>query len=787
MTTSVSTRPVRHLIRVTGVVQGVGFRPFVHRLATELGLSGHVGNDVDGVFVEVEGPPDDVGSFGARLGAEAPPLARITSIETTVMPRRGESGFEVVESRALRSGRTFVSPDVAVCDDCLAEMRDRADRRYRHPFINCTNCGPRFTITMRLPYDRPNTTMAGFGLCAACRREYEDASDRRFHAQPIACPGCGPRLWFERRSDESGLPNSRLEGTDVALTAVQEALSRGQIVAIKGVGGYHLTCDATDEAAVAELRRRKDRPHKPLAVMVPDLECAREIAFVDDDEAGLLAGPERPIVLVARRPNGLLSDLVAPGHPQLGILLPYAPLHHLLFEPVPAAATTPPRVLVMTSGNLSDEPICYEDLDARERLGRIADAWLLHDRPIHVPCDDSVLRLDDGVEMPIRRSRGYTPLPVRLPFSVPPLLAAGGELKNAFCLASGRDAWISQHIGDMGSLPTLRAFEHSVGQFSDLYAVSPERWVADAHPGYHSRRWVDERSPRAHGVAEPAVELIQHHHAHVAAVMAEHGVPPDARVIGVAFDGTGYGDDGAIWGGEVLVAGYGSCDRAAHLAYVPLPGGDAAVARPYRVALAHLWAAGIEWSDDLAPVRAAGRECGVLRRQLDHGVQCVRSSSMGRLFDAVSSLVGLRQVATYEAEAAIELEMAAAESNRPCRYRFDQDADSTVFAAANMLRAIVEDLRSGRSVADVAAGFHLAVADLVVERAQRLREGTGIADVVLTGGVFQNVVLVRLARAALVARGFAVLTHRVVPPNDGGLALGQAVVGGYRSSSLGTG
>jgi hydrogenase maturation protein HypF len=680
-----------------------------------------------------------------------------------------------------------VSPDVAVCNDCLAEMRDPSDRRYRHPFINCTNCGPRFTITMRLPYDRPNTTMAGFDLCAACEQEYANPSDRRFHAQPIACPRCGPHLWFEPAAGREHQGVSPLEGTDRALAAAQEAISSGQVVAVKGVGGYHLACDATNTAAVAELRRRKDRPHKPLAVMVPDLGCASEIAFVTDEEARLLAGPERPIVLLARRPNRLLSELLAPGHPQLGVLLPYAPLHHLLFQPVPGATSAPPRVLVMTSGNLTDEPICYQDLDARERLGRIADAWLLHDRPIHVPCDDSVLRIDDGFELPIRRSRGYTPLPVRLPFSVPPLLAAGGELKNAFCVASGRDAWVSQHIGDMGSLPTLRAFERSVAQFCDLYEVSPERWVADAHPGYHSRRWVDDRAPGGDDGHGAEIELVQHHHAHVAAVMAEHGVPPEARVIGVAFDGTGYGDDGAIWGGEVLVAGYGSFHRAGHLGYVPLPGGHAAVARPYRVALAHLWAAGVEWSDDLAPVRAAaGSECGVLQRQLDNGLQCVPTSSMGRLFDAVSSLVGLRHVATYEAEAAIELEMAARSSNRPCRYRFgDGAADDAVFVADNVIRTIVEDLRHGRRVADIAAGFHLAVSDLVVERVQRLRDDTGIEQVVLSGGVFQNVVLVRVVRAALAARGFAVLTHRMVPPNDGGLALGQAVIGGYRALPVG--
>jgi hydrogenase maturation protein HypF len=776
MTATTTDRLVRHRIRVRGVVQGVGFRPFALGLATELELSGHVGNDTEGVFIEVEGNIGRVESFESRLVGEAPPLARIWSLEASAVDVLGGACFKVVESQAGRGGAsTFVSPDVGTCQACLSEISDPTDRRYRYPFTNCTNCGPRFTITIRLPYDRPNTTMEKFDLCAGCAHEYRDPTDRRFHAQPIACPECGPRLWFEPL--DGGGP---IEGTDRALAATQAALDRGEIVAIKGLGGYHLACDATSDVAVEKLRRRKQRPHKPLAVMVRDLSVAGQIAEVDQYERGVLESSSRPIVLLRQRADATISAAVAPGNPNVGVMLPYTPLHHLLFRPVPGADQLAPRVVVMTSGNLSDEPICYEDVDARHRLSQIVDSWLVHDRPIHVPCDDSVIKVDAGFELPIRRSRGYAPLPVRLPFSLPPVLATGGELKNTFCLAAGRNAWVSQHIGDMGTVETLGAFEHSARQFADLYDVTPEVLVTDSHPGYQTRRWAEEHAPRQSDGTARDVELVQHHHAHVAAVMAEHGVPPGERVIGVAFDGTGYGTDGAIWGGEILIAGYGDFERVAHLGYVPLPGADAAVTKPYRVALAHLRSAGIEWSHDLPPVAAAPPpELGALERQLERQFHCVPTSSMGRLFDAVSSLVGIRHVASYEAQAAIELEAAAGSAKTgPNPYRFAVTDGG--FDAAPVLRAIVDDLRSARPVTDIAAGFHSAVATMVAEQAERLRAATGVNRVVLSGGVFQNVLLVRMVRSELAWRGLAVLTHRAVPPNDGGLALGQAVVGGFR-------
>jgi hydrogenase maturation protein HypF len=757
---------VRHRVRVVGVVQGVGFRPFVHRLATEMGLTGLVGNDAEGVFIEVEGHQRAVARFTERLVEEAPPLARIFGLEATATEALGEPGFRIVESTARPGGRTFVSPDIAVCDECLAELFDPDDRRSRYPFINCTNCGPRFTITVSLPYDRQNTTMSGFSLCPECRAEYHDPADRRFHAQPVACPACGPQIQFE---DTEGT----VRGTDAALGAAHRALARGDIVAIKGLGGYHLAVDATSEAAVRRLRQRKQRVDKPFAVMVRDLDAAHAAGLINEREGALLTGVERPIVLLEKRPGGPVTGDVAPENPFIGILLPYTPLHHLLFRPVPGSPTPVPEVLVMTSGNLTDEPIAYDNADAHRRLGRIADAWLDHDRPIHVPCDDSVVRVADGEELPIRRSRGYAPLPVRLPFTSASTLAAGGELKNAFCLTSGSDAWMSQHIGDMGSLETLEAFERSMRQFAEIYRVGTRLVAADAHPGYQTRRWAEERS-------ELRVELVQHHHAHIAAVMVEHEVPPDERVIGFAFDGTGYGPDGAIWGGEVLIADYDDFERAVHLRYVPLPGGDASIRKPSRAALAHLWSAGIDWADDLPCVEAApARERTALRRQLERGVQCVPTSSMGRLFDAVSSLIGVRHDATYEAQAAIELEWLAAAHLVDARlYRFD--VVDGLIDPSPVLRAIIDDQRSGHASGALSAGFHLAVARLIGEEAGRLADATGIRRVALSGGVFQNVLLLRLARSELAARGLDVLTHRVVPPNDGGLALGQAAVAGRR-------
>ncbi|OBH03990.1 carbamoyltransferase HypF [Mycobacterium sp. E1747] len=759
-----STR-VRQRFTVTGVVQGVGFRPFVHRIATELGLSGFVGNDSGAVFVEVQGHRARLAEFARRLRAEAPALARISDVtihELAPDAGRGRE-FRIVTSRAAPGETTPIPPDIAMCDDCVAELFDPQDRRYRHPFVTCTNCGPRFTIIRRLPYDRPATTMAGFAMCERCATEYHNPADRRFHAQPIACHDCGPSLWF---SSAAG----RVDGVDAALAATQRALAARAVVAIKGVGGYHLACAAADDTAVAALRARKARGAKPFAMLVRDLDAARAYAYVDDTEAAALLAPARPIVLLKRRPDAPVVDGVAPGSPLLGLMLPYSPLHHLLLTPVPGAAAPVPDALVLTSANRSDEPICFTDDDAAHRLPALCDAVLDHDRPIHVPCDDSVVRVVDGHELPIRRSRGYAPLPVDLNMPGPPVLAVGGELKNTFCLTDGPRAYLSGHIGDMGTWETLRAFERAVSQLTEMRG-EPARLAADLHPGYHTRSWAER-----HADARP-LNLVQHHHAHVVSLLAEHGRLGEP-VIGVAFDGTGYGCDWTIWGGEILRLGTDSHRfvRAGHLLGVPLPGGDAAVRHPWRMALSQLWCAGIDWAPDLAPVAAAtGDELRVTRSQLESGTGCVPCSSVGRLFDAVASLLGVRHRIDYEGQAAIELEALAESAGAPAGppLSLTVRADGVIDPAA-MVRALVSALRAGARPAPLAAAFHRAVAVAVVEVVGRVAGTTRLVG--LTGGVFQNVLLLKACRQRLQLAGFEVLTHHTVPPNDGGLALGQAAI-----------
>ncbi len=865
----------RTRLRVRGIVQGVGFRPFVYGLAARYELAGHVGNDADGVFIEVEGADDALAAFRAALTDEAPPLSHIESVTAQAMSLRGETAFVILESRAGADVRAHIPPDVGICDDCLRELYDPDDRRYRYPFINCTHCGPRFTIITGIPYDRATTTMAAFTMCPACAAEYDDPRSRRFHAQPIACPDCGPRVWWEERSALNPAPERRVrlgeglpdgrgaprpysgsplpaahsasrhkdmdarrsgEGlgmraeSDAAIAAAQAALRAGKIVAVKGVGGFHLACDATNDAALATLRERKGRVDKPFAVMVRDLDAAREIAHIDDAEAALLTSRQRPIVLLRKRAGSAakphlssgephpptpspytergikgvrsLSAGVAPGNPLVGVMLPYTPLHYLLIGETP---------LVMTSGNLSGEPIAIDNDEARERLAPLVDGFLMHDRPIHVPCDDSVLRIHDGGELPIRRSRGYTPYPIRLPIAGASVLAVGGELKNAFCLTHEGSAFMSQHIGDMENLETLQAFERAQAHLCALYNARPQAVVCDLHPGYATTEWAQAHSARA-GV--PLIR-VQHHHAHIAALMAEHGMDGTQQVIGVCLDGTGYGTDGAIWGGEVLLVDDDGFTRAAHLKYVPLPGGDAAVRRPYRMALAHLWAAGIAWEDDLPPVRACPpNERRVLLRQLEAGIATLPTSSMGRLFDAVAALLGVRQVVTYEAQAAIELEgMASVGADGAYAFGVDEETDAdearlvptpdavsvgtrhassvstpslytergaggeVVIDPAPMLCAIVADLRAGVAPGVIAARFHTGVAEALLAVCARLREAGQGERVALSGGVMQNAFLMNALLARLRAHGFTVLTHRVVPPNDGGIALGQAVVG----------
>ena len=760
---------VRCLLAVTGLVQGVGFRPYVYALARELGLSGSVGNAADGVIVEIEGSASVVAEFHRRLGPEAPVLAHVETVTAERLPCRGGTEF-VIEPSRHGPGRTLVSPDIATCEACRAELADPADRRYRHTFISCTNCGPRFTVVVDLPYDRPMTTMAELPLCSACAAEYADPANRRFHAQTVACPDCGPVLTLRR----PGEPDLR---GDAAIALTRRLIDAGAIVGVKGIGGYHLACAASDDTAVTALRKRKDRGDKPFAVMVPDLETARSIAEVGDAESALLQDDRRPVVLLPKRrhPSLRLADAVAPTHPDIGVMIAYTPVHHLLFG-LPGDAPGS-QVLVMTSGNLAGEPIVTDDADALHRLGGIADAWLGHDRRIYVPCDDSVVRVAAGGQLPVRRSRGFAPMPLALPVEVVPALAVGGDLKNTFCVGAERYAWLSAHVGDMDDLATLKAFDKATSQLQAITSTRPEVIIADRHPAYRSATWA-RRNP-----AGLPVRTVQHHHAHVASAMAENRHDGREPVIGVAFDGTGYGDDRAVWGGEILLADYDGYERVAHLRYVSLPGGDAGVRNPCRMALSHLHSAGVAWDPGLPCVAACTpTERGVLARQLSTGLGCTPTSSMGRLFDAMSSLAGVCHRVAYEAEAAMRFEGLARDAIQSCAapYSFGLDDDAAGPAQLDpgpVIAAAAADVQSGVDAAVISARFHIAVARLVIDVAMHVRDRTSANTVALSGGVFLNALLSSLTVEGLTGVGFQVLRHRLVPPSDAGLALGQLVVG----------
>ena len=751
---------------VRGVVQGVGFRPFIYRLAHEEGLAGFVGNDTGGVRIEIEGTEGRMKAFLARLRSEQPPLARIDSLSVRELPATGEAGFRIVVSERLGRVSTGIPADAATCPDCLRELLDPQDRRYRYPFLNCTNCGPRFTITRSIPYDRPQTSMAKFPMCPACQREYDDPTNRRFHAQPNACWECGPRVWLVG-ADGAEIP------ADDAVTACVDRLVAGQIMAIKGIGGFHLSVDATSEAAVVRLRERKHRYGKPLAVMVRDLHAARAVCALTAEEEALLTTSARPIVLARRRKGSCIADNVAPGIPWLGVFLPYAPLQHLLFAD--------PRIkaLVMTSANLSEEPIAIDNDEALTRLGGIADAFLMHNREILQRCDDSVAALVDGAPQIIRRARGFVPLGVGLPLDAPPLLAVGGHLKDVFALAQGRFAYQSQHLGDLENLMGIKFFEESLNHLMRTFEIEPQTVVHDMHPGYLStgwaRKWAQER-----GLGLVAV---QHHHAHVAGCMAEHGLT--GEVIGLALDGTGYGVDGRIWGGEVLITRLGSFERFAHLEYVPMPGGEAAIKEPWRMALGHLRAAGFQIgsSKTLGLVGVNEKEARVLARMMERGINAPLTSSLGRLFDAVAALVLSRREVDYEAQAAIELEgIAVDEPDDEPGYAMELVGGDWVrrepvqISAAPLWRELVRDLQAGVSKARIAARFHAGVAAGFVRAAVLARTATGVNRVALTGGCMHNRRLARLLRAKLEAEGFEVFQHRRVSPGDGGLSYGQVVV-----------
>ncbi|MBI5290692.1 MAG: carbamoyltransferase HypF [Chloroflexi bacterium] len=808
----------RNRLTVTGVVQGVGFRPFVYGLAARLDLKGWVCNTSSGVTVEIEGGPDAVSEFQISLTRDAPPLARIEQVTAEDLPPDGFTRFEIRESRSEAGAFQPISPDISICPDCLRELFDPNDRRYLYPFINCTNCGPRFTIIKDIPYDRPQTTMAPFEMCPDCAREYHDPLNRRFHAQPVACPVCGPQVWLVHSdADERRLTQIEAEKISVhqrlsaslylsggtAITEAQRLLADGKTVAVKGLGGFHLACDATNKEAVAELRRRKGRVDKPFALMMADTAAVEHYCHVSPEERALLESRERPIVLLWKRAaaDPPIAPSVAPHQRMLGVVLPYTPLHYLLFN---SASLHPspfiPHPLVMTSGNFSEEPIATGNDDALGRLAPLADAFLLHDRDIHIRTDDSVMRVfagaHDRAPLPIRRSRGYAPFPVKLPFSVPPILAVGGELKNTFCVTRDRYAFMSHHIGDMENLETLQSFEEGVAHFESLFRIAPEIIAYDLHPDYLSTRYAlsnfqlqtsNLNSPISNlnsAIRNPqsAISIpVQHHHAHIAACMAENGLDGQRPAIGVAFDGTGYGTDGTIWGGEFLIADYAGFERAAHLAYVPLPGGDAATRKPARVALAHLLAAGVSLDSDLPPLAAlSATEQRIVERQVATGLNSPPTSSMGRLFDAVASIIGLRQEVNYEGQAAIELE-AIADPMETGAYPFEMEQGSIL--PQIMIRAVVEGFRAGVAPAALAARFHNSVATLIRDMSVRLREQHGLNQVALSGGVFQNVTLLAKSLMLLQAAGFEVFIHRQVPPNDGGIALGQAMVAYAQSNT----
>jgi hydrogenase maturation protein HypF len=752
----------RRAISIQGTVQGVGFRPFVFKLASELQLSGFVRNQVSGACIEVEGENGPLDQFLAQLASRLPPLARIDGICWHMQPVKGEQTFRIESSDRIASGQIVIAADAATCEDCLAELFDPRDRRYRYPFLNCTNCGPRLTIVTGAPYDRERTTMARFPMCPVCRAEYEDPTNRRFHAQPIACPVCGPRI-----SALSG-DGSRIE-TEDPLRYFAAAIRAGKIGAMKGLGGYHLMCNAAEAAVVLDLRRRKNREEKPLAVMVGDLNSARALCEIDTAEEELLMSPRRPIVLLRKRGSAFVADEVAPGNPRLGVMLPYTPLHHLLMREMDGLP------LVMTSGNRSDEPIVCDEAEAIEVLCGICDLFLTHDRPIHVRCDDSVTQMIGGVESPVRRSRGYAPQPIALPVECnSPILAVGGQLKGAFAFGNGRRAILSHHMGDMDHFKAFRAFERDIVLYKELFDVRPRYIAHDLHPDYTSTRC-------AQRLGTPCIP-IQHHHAHMASCMAEHGL--SEPVIGVTFDGTGFGLDGAIWGGEFLVGDYSQFKRVAHLRYVAMPGGERAIREPWRMAAAHLLDAGTECAEFSKHIPIVSMR--LMQTMINRNFNSPLTSSVGRLFDAVASLIGVQDCVSYEGQAAIKLEAIAGSTAASGAYPFEICADSQgvwIIDTRPIILSIVHEINSGIKKEYMARRFHSTLVEIVSDICSRVMKTTGIYNVVLSGGTFMNELLTVEVDDRLTRQGFRVYRHRLVPPNDGGLCLGQLVIAASQMNS----
>ena len=792
---------VRKAVEVTGIVQGVGFRPYIYRLALQRNLAGFITNTAAGVSIEVEGPAEEVDDFLSQLPVEAPPLARITQLAARDIPARADGEFRILPSRPGENRRVLISPDVAICDDCLRELFDPSDRRFHYPFINCTNCGPRYTIVRDIPYDRARTSMAVFPMCADCQGEYDDPLNRRFHAQPNACWKCGPQveLWDAVGAGlvpaHSWAPTRGAPTDPIAAAAAR--LQAGYVVAVKGLGGFHLAVDATNPAAVSRLREGKRRVEKPFAIMAPNFEAVRNFCEFDDASRAFLESPERPIVLLRKKFVGArhgvplreflspISDQVAPFSREYGVFLPYTPLHHLLF----AAGRF--QALVMTSGNISEEPIAIDNPEALARLRGMADFFLVHNRDILLRCDDSVVRVRQAVAplcerrpaghrpalQLIRRSRGYVPVPVFLNQDLPPILAVGGELKNTVCLTKGRHAFLSQHIGDLENLESYGFFETTISRFKRILEVEPQLLAYDLHPDYFSTRWaLGQSSIKRVGV--------QHHHAHIASCMAENHL--DGKVIGIALDGTGYGTDGAVWGGEVLLATYADFQRVAHLDYVPMPGGAAAITEPWRMAVSYLHKHFSEtlWDLEIPFVRELDRRrVTVLVRMLERGVNSPLTSSCGRLFDAVSALAGIRKRVNYEAQAAIEFEAAIAGEGEGAGYPFDirPEGSGWIIDTQPLFAALVNDLKCGVPAGIVSRRFHEGFVDVLARTAKLIYGETGLDNICLSGGSFQNVFLLEHLKRRLEAEGLKVFTHSEVPCGDGGLSLGQALVAAHTS------
>lgn len=782
-------------IHITGIVQGVGFRPFIFELATRHNLKGWVRNTSAGVDIQVEGNLFEVESFLSAITDESPPLAFIDDISINHVKPVGFSDFKIIPSKPILDAFQPISPDMGICPDCLAELFSPKDRRYLYPFINCTNCGPRFTIIQDIPYDRPLTTMKSFKMCEDCSNEYNNPLDRRFHAQPIACPKCGPSVWLELNKSKTNSSPITYSGFDAILKSIA-LLKGGSIIAIKGLGGFHIACDAYNQVSVIELRNRKMRIEKPFAVMMDSLDTVKKHCILTQEDQSLILSQKSPIIILEPRSDSNIAQEVCPHQNTLGAMLPYTPLHHLLFlrDPNFMDSLPPLEVLVMTSANFSEEPIAIDNEDARERLDQIVDAYLMHNRPIETRCDDSVYRCIDlpafnpeskntgmthrgnseNISYPLRRSRGYAPHPLYLPWKSPPILAVGAELKNTFCLAKDKYAFISHHIGDLENFDTLSSYENSIQHYEKLFRISPELIAFDLHPDYLSTRYAHYRSDKE-GIQTIGV---QHHHAHIASCMAENNIEENHPVIGVSFDGSGFGTDGHIWGGEFLIATYSDFIRVAHLKYSPLPGGESAIRNPAKTAIAYLWQNHLLNTEDLPCFSYFSKlELRTIYKQLENQINCPLTSSIGRLFDAVSSIIGIRNSINYEGQAAIELE-ACIDKTVSDSYSFEVlvNGEQLIIDPRKMIDTIVKDVRFGMNRSIIAARFHNTLTDIVVNICRQISANFGYTTVALSGGVWQNMSLMTKTLQALKIHGFDVIIHSKVPPNDGGISYGQAII-----------